>query len=307
MIPIPRDILNESMRLKHYARENADILYFGDSITFFSAPGDKIPNSMQGILGRLLHTKIFAIANAAFDMVVYYDICKHLFNEGYRPKIVIVPINIRSFGLEWDKNPSWQFMRKRKIWMLQDSLILHFFKPLSVFKYDQPPLTKMAYENLGVFDGDRLVGRVRDFEVFSTTSINDEMRKKLIIFRYFYPLSSDHPKIKVLQELADLLKSQGIKGIFYITPVDYQTGEYYMGNKFSEQIKEKVQIIKEALAKRDTEVLDFSFFLSAKFFNSSPSTDSFMTEHLKFEGRASVVAYLLRAMIEAQDLNIPHP
>ena len=52
---------------------------------------------------------VSTISHAAYHVGVYEAFSKYICTAENKPKAVIFPINLRSFGSEWDPIPHWQF------------------------------------------------------------------------------------------------------------------------------------------------------------------------------------------------------
>ena len=83
--------------------------------------------------------------------------------------------------------------------------------------------------------------------------------------------------------LVQRLKGTGIEPIFYITPVDVQTGTHLLGDDFIKTLRNNAHVIDSLLTQRSINILDFS--------SSLPSTcfmwreEGYPNEHLNLLGR----------------------
>ncbi len=296
LLPVSKDIPNEIKLLDVFMKLKADIIYFGDSTINWAAKDDVNQESMPGLLQRLLpQNRVVKITHASYQMDVYEAYAEYMVRREYRPKVVIIPINLRSFSPEWDLQPLWQFEKEKLTLAMKDTFWMKFYKPLCVFKYFEPRRTRFEYEQAAVFDGDNFVGRVRDFDNADFRIFSDENMKKKLTFRYMYPLTAEHRKIKSLLHTAELFKAQGIDAIFYITPVDWQTIQKYLGQNSTARIAQNVAVIKNALALQRLDVLDLSLTLSTEDFSWRQDGQGpyYPNEHLKLRGRLIVVKNLV--------------
>jgi hypothetical protein len=116
-----------------------------------------------------------------------------------------------------------------------------------------------------------------------------------------FSVDKNHRKVKSLLEAIDTLQESGIKAVFYITPIDYQTGKQYLGDRFSERLAENVRFIKSLFSGQGYAVLDFSMSLESQCFIwgwKSQETFVYPNEHLKESGRSFVAAQLSRRIEE---------
>ncbi len=296
LLPASKDIPNEIKLLDAFMKLKCDIIYFGDSTINWAAQSDASEESMPGLLQRLLpESRVAKITHASYQMDVYEAYAEYIVRKNYRPKVVIIPINLRSFSVEWDKQPLWQFEKEKLTLAMKDTFWMKFYKPLEVFKYFEPRTTRFEYEQSSVFDGEKFVGKARDFDNADFKIFSDQNMKKKLTFRYMYPLTVEHRKIKSLVHTAQLLKAKGIQTIFYITPVDWQTIEKYLGNDALGRIAEHVDLIKSALVAEGVSALDFSRALSTGDFSWPEDGEGpyYPNEHLKLRGRMFVVKSLV--------------
>lgn len=292
---IPKNILKLNKALSNHA----DIIYFGDSVVFWSPPEEGGNTIIGDLLQDLMpNLKIETIYHAAYHMDIYLKFCEYIINDEHRPKIIILPINIRSFSPQWDMNPGFQFEKEKIFLSHRNYLFRSFYKPLSIFKMFSPEVTQRDYENTPVFEGDILIGRVKDFSNPEYNIWSEEKMKGIIKFSYLYPLSVEHRKIKSMLMIARLLKKNNIEAVFYIVPVDYQSAEEYLGRRFYEEIAKKTTLIKSVLAKEGIDVLDLSFKIEKGLFYWKDY--KYINEHLVREGKKFVAEQLYQKI--TQDL-----
>ncbi len=295
-LPVSQDIPNEIKLLDFFMQFESNIIYFGDSTINWAAKSDVNYESMPSLLQQFFpKNRVVKISRASYQVDVYEAYAQYIVRKDYRPKVVIIPINLRSFSPEWDKQPLWQFEKEKLTLAMKDTLWMKFYKPLAVFKYFEPRITLFEYEQTKVFDGSTYVGRISDFDNADFRIFSDEKMRKKLFFRYMYSLTAEHRKIKALVHTADLLKAQGIELIFYVTPVDMQTINQYLGKGSLNRIMQNVELIKKALAPSGVTFLDFSGSLPTTDFSWSEDGDGpfYPNEHLKLRGRMIVVKDLV--------------
>ncbi|MCB9757351.1 MAG: hypothetical protein H6753_02865 [Candidatus Omnitrophica bacterium] len=308
MLPVSKDIPNEIKILDVFMKLKADIVYFGDSTINWAPDSDVNRESMPGLLQRLLPTeRIAKITHASYQMDVYQAYVEYMIRKGYHPKVVIIPINLRCFSPEWDQQPLWQFEKEKLTLAMKDTFWMKFYRPLAVFKIFEPRINRFAYEQTNVFDGSQLIGQVRDFDNASYQVYSQEKMKNKLRFRYMYSLSKQHRKVQSMVRSAKLLKSAGIKPVFYITPVDWQTIEKNLGVSSVLRIEENVQVIRSALDEVDVPVWDLSRSLPSEDFSWPEDGDGpyYPNEHLRLRGRMLVVKTLAERMILPERENLP--
>lgn len=292
----PVVIPDEFRLLDHFFKRGVDVVYFGDSTVNWTAKNDRGQQSMSGLLQLLLPgIRVVKIVYPSYHMDVYCAYAEYLVRKGYRPRFVIVPINLRSFSPEWDRQPLWQFQNEKFAARYKDTVWMKFQRPLGVFKFFQPPISRYEYEQTKVFNGGEYIGRVKDFDNPSYKDADEEKIKKKLQFRYMYGLGPENGKILSMLKLAQVLKDHGTQIIFYITPIDVETGMKYLNDVFIKRLLDNGEVIKSVLAQRSIPVLDLSMALGTDYFTwvEDHQRELYPNEHLRLEGRMFVVKALI--------------
>ena len=293
------DLIPEDINLVDIALEqDTDIILFGDSVMYWGADPRNGKLTIAAWIQKYLPRKsLQAIYKDAYQTEIYLRFCQYIIDQKKHPQLIIVPINLRVFSPEWHRRPEYQFEKEKIFLFFNNSKILQVFsKPLSVFKVFAPSISQYDFENTIVFNGDERVGKVADFTGQEYEIWSAKKMKKKIIFHYMQPLTESHPKLKALVSIAQLLKKHQIKVIFYITPVDYETAERYLGQSFHDQVEINKKQIKNHLLEAGVVVEDFSFFLGEEFFAWKKFL--YPNEHLKVQARAIIANKLAQKVRE---------
>lgn len=266
-----------------------DIIYFGDSVITSVSSSDKNKKTLPEMLaGMIKNKKVEAVENAAYHSEVFYAVCRYMVSRGMLAETVVVPINLRSFSPEWDIKPGYQFAEDIAFFKYDSLLFRSFYKPLAVFKvFDLTPVSEDEYNQTPVYNGDALAGKVMDFDDKKRYErYSDENMKNKLIFFYLYKLSEKHRKVKALVSLSNLLKGTSANVVFYLTPVDYETGDKFMGVQFSRRIHDNADVIMTLLKETGAGVIDLSRSLPSSAFDLTDR--HYCNEHLNEKGRKFV-------------------
>ncbi|MCX6580823.1 MAG: hypothetical protein NT166_11655 [Candidatus Aminicenantes bacterium] len=279
--------------LNHYLREKADIIYLGDSSIYAEGKDDSDHRTIAAMLRDMSpQYTLGSVTHAAYHIDIYLEFCKYIVREGYRPPVIIIPINMRSFSPDWDRRPHYQYEIQKIVLKggFLKSILLAFYKPLRMFKYNFFTISQQEFMDSPVFYGHRQVGVVKDFNNSSYSKYSDKNMKNQLIFAYMYGLSSlqRRRKLDALVETARLLKKNSIKCIFYITPIDWETGEKYLPGEFLKQLQQNTRLIVSLLSAEGVEILDISTALPAQFFY----WHLYPNEHMNQRGRMYVAEQL---------------
>ncbi|MCP4157861.1 MAG: hypothetical protein GY757_59680, partial [bacterium] len=246
-----------------------DIIYLGDSTICSRGKKDSDDRCISEMVRDMLpRYSLGRVTHEAYQMDLYLEFCKYICRQKNHPSIIIIPINMRSFAPGWDMKPQFQFEKETIILRggLKRVLMSAFYKPLVLFKYNFFSINMKQYKNTPVFDGDKQVGLVKDFTNRSFLKLSRENIKKSTLFYYMYSLNKKHRKILSMMEAARLLSRKNIKAVFYIAPIDCETGEKCFPGRFTRRLEENTRLIGSLLAEENTEVLDLSNSLKANAF-----------------------------------------
>jgi hypothetical protein len=284
-------VFGEKQRLK--SKNYTNVLLFGSSVEQYSDSNDKDKRSISKMINSLSNKyRVESISGGAYHMDMFIELSKYIVKKLSHPKLIMVPINMRTFSPEWDKRPEYQFEKEKKIlngFTIPEFIEYAYRKQIPSLFSKFHPITQEDFENTFVFNGNRQVGKVKDFliERKNITDLNKYI-KDGFVFHYMYSLEKEHRKLKSMIELARILSASHIKVLFYITPVDYSKGEFYFPGLFIKRLKNNVDLINLLLINEGIQVLDLSLSLNSNFF----SYEARPNEHLNEKGRMYVAKKL---------------
>lgn len=301
----PPELPDEILALDEQLQNGIDILYLGDSTLIYPTGEPTIPEILREMRTDYA---IGDVAHPAYNLDLYERYVNYLVANKYQVESVIIPINMRSFSPEWDLRPSYQFEREKAILTYGPRLSTLFYRPFDTFGLFDSPISQDDFQHATVFNGDQPVGDVAEFEellgieavensldendfaYYASTPSDDEIEviKGTLVYYYMNGLDDHHRKIQSLKATSRLLTENGIKPIFYITPINYELGEQHMGDPFREQVTENTAIIERILSRKGVDVLNLAFDLEAYNFVD--------TEHLTENGKSYVAKTLAEAI-----------
>jgi len=262
------------------ARGN-DIYYFGDSVLYYSYAYEPDHSTIPEFLMEALPgSNIGSFYNAAFQMDIYHAMCHYLISQGFRPKLIIIPINLRSFSPEWDQRPAYQFLEEKLFLLSPNDFIRNWAFILYRFNFfDNQILTSNEFDNTPIFFGKEKVGTIKTVRRDITLAFGSQ---------YMYSLSPRHRRIKSMVGIAEMMQLNDTPVLFYITPINYEFGEKLIGASFDEQVKSNIALINGLLEEEGLTVLDLAYSLKDNYFKYSDCPD----EHLLAEGRQYIAQQL---------------
>ena len=292
----------EIAQLEEYLAQTADIVYFGDSTIASVREDDSNKENIAAMLQELLQDyQVGRLDHPAYNFDVYLAYATFIAHQPQKPKLVIMPINMRSFSPEWDMRPAYQFSQEKRHLYNNNTLFYRTVsRPLSVFHYYESDITLADYQQTVVYSGTVPMGQVMDFENKAYDNYSEENMRRKLIFFYMYQLTPEHRKVQSMLETAAMFQQHQIEFIFYITPIDVETGTAFLGPIFQQRIIDNTQLIENLLYKEGAEILNLADDLDASYF----AWQTYPNEHLNEDGRL-FIAQQLAQTIEQQGLLIP--
>jgi hypothetical protein len=255
---------DELASFERYRPAPADVLALADSTFLHVGEADadrrRLPEMLQALLPAG-HVEL--VVHPGYHGRVFKEFLAYAASAHRLPPRVLIDVNLASFGENWDGVAQYEFVYERRSLQLHHSSLLAPWVPfLSIFravdlleKSDRPSLVTL--ERAGA-----ATPAPRPFaRTLPTTAFAPQFRGS-----YLRALTSDHPKLVALRETAALLSAAGSRAVFYVTPVDWESGVEAVGEEFRPGIARNVAVIKGELAKAGCALHDFSELLPARDF-----------------------------------------
>ncbi len=277
--------------LEKSLQNNTEIIYFGDSTMRWTGQNDTDKRPIGDMLRNALeNTTVSVISSNAYHLGVYESFSNYICNSKNKPKIVIFPINLRSFSPEWDTRPQYQFKKETQQIQTKNNVFINLWNRfLGVFGGKQEGEDEILWKNQIVYYNTTPVGRVIDFNFKMTEKDPDlqEKIKKKFIYQYLYSLNSSHPKLSQLKNTINNYKNCGVNILVYVTPIDYIAGSRYLAD-FSKIAEANIQKIISVGESQGLDIKNMAFDLESKNFTYilNPS------EHLDEYGRSYISSEL---------------
>lgn len=281
----------EMRRLASRLSANPGIVYFCDSTNASVAKDDVDRRAIAVCLeDSFAESNVCTLDGAAYHAGVYEACIDLMLSRGLRPQAVIIPINLRSLSPEWHLRPEYQFTKLIRELNHADDTLYRAASPLmELLKvFDDEPISRAKFNRSPVYCGTELVGCVRDFENGSYDEATPERTRNKFTFHYMYELGRDHEKLTALVRIAQKLQDARINAVFYITPIDVETGERLLPGRFRTQVAANINVILNELKPFQMPVIDLAFALPPQHFD----WHRYPNEHLCASGRAFVAGIL---------------
>ncbi len=277
-----------------------DILYFGDSVVERISWSDKDKRTLDKMVADRLESRknLLSISHSAYHVKVYFYLLQVLNCTRQKPQVVIIPVNIRSFSPQWDYNPNWQFEEEIKVldeFLRNPTKIPKLSRNKDLISFtEQEKLQELhfpftSFKHLGEFQDIINSSPITEEETFSR-------KKHIFIFHYLHPLLHSHPKLAFLPKIINLCHTLNIHLLIYITPVNYQGGERYIGKDFVELLSANVNRVRQKVESASIQTLHF-LDLSLKLSSESFFHPDEASEHLNQHGRSQLAEIIASEII----------
>jgi hypothetical protein len=264
-----------------YIRDGVNVLYFGDSTLYRGDPAEGPQPTLPELLQeRMPNMKVGGVYHDAYNPELFLHFVRYLARRDHAVDTIVIPVNLRAFSPERLYRPEYQFVRE-KVFLSNDSKVFRaFYRPLAVFRaFDLAPINEKIYRDIVAYDGAEAIGALGAIgDGFVEDGPVDHIRAS-----YFYPLDEHHAQIRALLEIAALCEANEIRLVLYATPIDTATGERFLPGRFELEVRNRVDIVRQALSDTDAIFLDLATALSPDRFAGHDYPDVYLNAAGKTE------------------------
>lgn len=272
---------------------NPDVLLFGDSVVHRVARGDRQRKGLATLVTEGLQpAQVCSVVGDGYHPGLYRPLVKIVAAAGRPPRLVILPVNLRSFSPQWSEHPLWR----------HDDLIAAAESYLAQPSRGIPRITTRQREY--AIRNDRYLGITCRYIGDSRTQVSEFVsairhrhrdpalellrQRAIFTFHYMFELSQDNKMLKSLVSLIREVKALGALLLVYVTPVNVEAGEHLLGPLFLKTVTRSVGLIegavKEAMEGEAGAYHDWATLLPARaFFHMLDPA-----EHLNESGRSEL-------------------
>src|SRR5207249_2047210 len=280
----------ELSALDRHLAARVDVIYFGDSVLHYHARGDRTRRGIPELLQELSPAyTVGSVDHPAYHFGLYRRFCEYIRRIGAAPKIIVIPITIRSFSAAWLRRPEYQFPTESIILgyrtqHFESRMMRAFLQPLLVFKaFDMRPEAAFV-ERAPMNAGNGPLDDGADVPHKRPEDISDDDIMRWLRGAYMYSLTGAHPRIQDMLDIMRAFRGTRSKLFFYLTPIDHETGTQLVGEAFSQRVRENVGLILRLSAAHDVPLSDLTFSLGADAFGWR-GDGKVPDEHLAESGR----------------------
>ncbi|MBY5682628.1 hypothetical protein HFO32_10715 [Rhizobium leguminosarum] len=266
-------------------KSEADVILFGDSVMERVSREDIDRRSLGEMASDSLSPRsVLVLSRSAHNPDIYLPLLLALKKARRKPKTIVIPINLRSFSPQWEKSPDWTFEQEKQIVSGYLRWRWSSIKPVEdVF---------LAPEKHAAFAKERVeyelspVNTIGDFKRIIASEPSPERSAAIFIYHYTHRLTPDNRRLKNLQECVKIAKSIARQVMLYVTPINIEALNRFVGPKATGIVSDNITTIETALA--GDRVSNWAASLSETHFFS----EDLATEHLNESGRQELAGLI---------------
>ena len=282
------------LKLKKGIKNNSNInvMFFGSSVDGYTDSLDIIKTSISQRIHEKTGLKVSGISRGANNNRLHELFISFINknNNNSNLKYLIIPINLRSYSPEWDLRPEYELKK----------LHIYFDKKTVFYQNKNNEYTTYNYK---VRFKDTLIGYQ------GQQNFRGEVNKNLrddFIFKYLFELKNSNNTSESLKRIRNI-ETNSVKKIFYITPIDYETGNILI-NGFDNYLNKNIDKLKSILDNQI--VIDLSKSLTSKNFSypkfNSTLKENYLrgsvNEHLNEFGKEFVADTLSKVIVKFEKI-----
>lgn len=287
----------------------SEIIYFGESSNFTYSEHDKNKKAISELIfesNRENHHEVSTINKGAIHPSTYKALISRI-TDNTAIKLIIVTVNLRSFGINWiESKLESNIDRANILYSNYPPIIKKFFISFKVYdnknEFERKETIRSHYKN----DQFKLLNNefktVREWDAFvfnmgikDSTGKKDQMLTDVachFIKNYAFIIDEANPRIKDLDAIVSFCKEKKISLLFHLLPENFERANLLCGNDLGFLMKTNVNFLKNRYSGK-TIFIDNSILLPDTCFIDR----DWPTEHYNFFGR-NFIAKKIREQIK---------
>ncbi len=278
--------------------KKSNILYFGESSNFTFSEHDSCKKSIAEIVSEFNpNYKVAAITKGAIHAKAY-DLLIHRIKNNSTVKIIIVTINLRSFGINWIQSDLETNLSRANVLYnnyppIIKKLMLSFKVYDNVEKFKRKNTIKLHCKN----DKFTLISKkyetIRDWDkvvynkgILDVNGVKNQQQTDLachFIKNYAFTLNANNPRIKDLDNIVNYCNEKKIKLIYNLLPENYEKAIDFFDKDLVILMHSNVSFLKNRYEKNTIFINNFDILKDSCFIDRN-----WPTEHYVYYGRRTV-------------------
>lgn len=230
---------------------NPEVLVFGDSTSVLVSPYDLSRRDLGVLIADALQPMdTCVVAALAYHSDVYASLLRAVEVMPGRPRVIVMPVNVRQFGPEWTLNPNTQFEDviaaarafaddpKRPIELVQP------FPHGNILRSHPDPDKWQRFVETPVAYPGRTERTIGDFvaSINAPDDVHDEAWFRTIwAFHFLFPVEPANPRFRSLADAVGTAARMGVPIVVYLSPANHTAGRALLGEAFDDSLRAKVE------------------------------------------------------------------
>jgi len=262
-------------------------LYFGDSVI---SNGE---GSVDEYLSEISNREITPLHYPSYSQEIFFNMLTVMVNQGVKPKLVILPVNLRSFSPSWEQDYRWKFPNEDLVYYWGYDLP---FRLARVFKINTGPIdTYEADQGLVMIEG-----QWKSIEPEPLTTYPEEIRSKieyrmLKSLRYYGMDLKRSKSLKFLKKNAELLTKHGINHLIYLTPLDQTELKRWLTGPEYKHVQANINTVFDLVKSETQYAVNFAYLLPTGNFDYPKRR---VSEHLTVAGKQKLADAIEKQLIK---------
>ncbi len=279
-------------------KNEATVLYFGESSNFTAAEQDSSTHSISELLAEMHpNLNIKGISKGAIHASTFKALINRIDAQS-TVRTVVVTMNLRSFGINWIQSELETNLSRAEILYSTYPPVVKKF--LLTFKaYDNTPLFKRKDIIKSHYKGDKFTLTHQHFSsvyewdketynkgIPDANGAKDPEKTNVachFIKNYAFVIDENNPRIKDFDAVVKLCKAKNLNLIFHVLPENYERATELCGTDLEELMEKNVAFLKNRYDKESVFISNYDLLPDSVFIDRE-----WPTEHYSFIGRYSV-------------------
>jgi len=265
---------------------HASVVYFSASPNSAVAPDDTLQKTIHQFASEALPFSITAIDTGALHAGIFLKILERI-PPTKLPKLVVVDLNIRSFGANWlHSNLENALQRNFVYWNKRPSVLNHFLAATKWYDYRSPAEHIRAIEYEEKFEKLPFPFPQSSIKHWVNNLAADKPNREqaATFIRHFgFLIKPGNDQLNNYQQLIQWSKQHGVKLIFLMLPENIEGMKEVVGEELSDLVSLNAKFLNHYFRKQGQVVIDLHNALGKEQF-----FEQFPTEHYRSAGRKMV-------------------